>query len=146
MSSYRNAIRFLFVVLTLTTSIAASAATFDVKALIDSDKSRSTGCNVVTPGGIVSGIDLVVTTTGTYTAAGGSVTGVTRQTCSNPGLNLLSSPVTVDSGWNVGVSPIGDLLIETHLGLDVITMDNVGTPRFVFTSSSGLLSDVLTTP
>jgi len=146
MSSYRNAIRFFSLAFSLALPITASAGTFDVKALIDSDNSRSTGCSVTTPGGIVSGIDIVLTTSGTVTGSSGTVTAVTRQTCANPGLNLLSAPVAVDGGWNVGVSSIGDLLIESHLGADIITMDNVGTPRFVFTSSSGLLSDVQLTP
>ncbi|MEA2475735.1 MAG: hypothetical protein QOE06_3650, partial [Thermoleophilaceae bacterium] len=65
MTSYRKAIRFFSLVLSLGLPIAASAATFDVKTLIDTDNSRATGCNVVTPGGIVSGIDVIVTTSGT---------------------------------------------------------------------------------
>jgi hypothetical protein len=146
MTSYRNAIRFCSLVLSLGLSMAASAATFDVKTLIDTDNSRSTGCNVATPGGIVSGIDVIVTTSGTVTGNNGTVTAVTRQTCVNPVLSQFSSATAVDSGWTVGVSPIGDVFVESHMGLDVLTMDNIGTPRFVFTSSSGLSSDVLLTP
>src|SRR4051794_13879579 len=146
MTSYRKAIRLFSLVLALGLPIAASAATFDVKTLIDTDNSRSTGCNVVTPSGIVSGIDVIVTTQGTVTGATGTVTAVTRQTCVNQVLNQFSSATAVDSGWTVGVSPIGDVTVESHMGLDVLTMDNIGTPRFVFVSTSGLSSDVLLTP
>ena len=146
MTSYRQAIRLFSLVLSLGLPIAASAATFDVKTLIDTDNRRSTGCSVVTPGGIVNGIDVIVTTQGTVTGATGTVTAVTRQTCTNAVLNQFSSPTAVDGGWNVGVSPIGDVTVESHMGLDVLTWDNIGTPRFVFISTSGLSSDVLLTP
>ncbi|HEV7487911.1 MAG TPA: putative Ig domain-containing protein [Thermoanaerobaculia bacterium] len=146
MTSFRKAIRFCSLVLTLGVPFAASAATFDVKTLIDTDNNRGSGCNVVTPGGIVSGIDVMITTAGSVTGSTGTVTAVTRQTCVNPVLNQFSSPTAVDGGWNVGVSPIGDVFVESHMGLDVLTMDNIGTPRFVFTASSGLSSDVLLTP
>ncbi|MBV9070854.1 MAG: S-layer family protein [Acidobacteria bacterium] len=146
MISFRKAIRFCSLVLTLGVPFAASAGTFDVKTLIDTDNNRGTGCNVFTPGGIVSGIDVMITTSGTVTGSAGTVTAVTRQTCVNAVLNQFSSPVAVDGGWNVSVSPIGDIFVESHMGLDVLTMDNIGTPRFVFTSSSGLWYDVLVTP
>jgi hypothetical protein len=150
MISFRKAIRFCSLVLTLGVPFAASAATFDVKTLIDTDNNRGTGCNVVTPGGIVSGIDVMITTAGSVNGPTGTVTAVTRQTCVNPVLNQFSSPVAVDGGWNVGVSTTGatagDVFVESHMGLDVLTMDNIGTPRFVFTSSSGLSFDVLLTP
>src|SRR3954447_1327067 len=146
MISFRKAIRFCSLVLSLGLTAAASAATFDVKTLIDMDNSRSTGCSVVTPGGIVNGIDMIVTTQGTVTGATGTVTSVTRQTCTNAVLNQFSSPAAVDSGWTVGVSPIGDVTVESHVGVDVLTWDNIGTPRFVFMSTSGLSSDVLLTP
>jgi hypothetical protein len=138
------------IAVSLLVCVPASAATFDVKALIDTDNSRATGCNVVTVGGIVGGIDVIVTTSGTVTGATGTVTAVTRQTCMNPVLNQFSSATPVDGGWNVGVSTIGstagDVTVESHMGLDVLTMDNIGTPRFVFMTSSGLSSDVLLTP
>src|SRR3954449_7752838 len=146
MISFRKAIRFCSLVLSLGLTAAASAATFDVKTLIDMDNSRNTGCSVVTPGGIVNGIDVMVTTQGTVTGGTGTVASVTRQTCVNPVLNLFSSPAAVDGGWNVGVSPIGDVTVESHMGLDVLTTDNIGTPRFVFVSTSGLSSDVMLTP
>jgi hypothetical protein len=146
MISFRNAIRLFSLTLTFGLSAAATAATFDVKTLVDVDNNRSTGCSVVTPGGFVSGIDVIVTTAGTVTGGTGSVTAVTRQNCVNPVLNLFSSPTPVDGGWNVGVSSIGDVFVESHMGLDVLTMDNIRTPRFVFTTSAGLLSDVLLTP
>jgi hypothetical protein len=146
MTSYRKAIRFFTLVLSLGLPIVVSAATFDVRTLIDTDNSRSTGCNVVTPAGIVSGIDVIVTTQGSVSGTTGSVTSVTRQTCVNQVLNQFSSATAVDGGWNVGVSPIGDVTVESHMGLDVLTMDNIGTPRFVFISTSGLASDVLLTP
>src|SRR5258706_4665783 len=150
MTSYRKAIRFFSLALSLGLPIAASAATFDVKTLIDTDNSRSTGCTVATPGGFVNGIDVIVTTQGTVTGATGTVTAVTRQTCVNPVLNQFSSPTAVDGGWNVGVSTTGstagDVTVESHMGLDVLTWDNITTPRFVFISTSGLSSDVLLTP
>ncbi|HEV7573652.1 MAG TPA: hypothetical protein VGQ21_19320, partial [Thermoanaerobaculia bacterium] len=72
MISFRKAIRFCSLVLTLAIPFAASAATFDVKTLIDVDNSRGTGCNVVTPGGIVSGIDVMITTVGTVNGPTGT--------------------------------------------------------------------------
>ncbi len=143
MITSRTALRTLLSSLALAFPLLASAATFDVKALIDVDNNRGTGCNVTTVGGIVSGIDTILTTSGSVTGGVGTVTGVTRQTCAG---GVFSAPVAVDSGWNVGVSPSGDLTIETHLGTDVITWDNVGTPRFVFTATSGLSSDAQLSP
>ncbi len=143
MISYRSLVRFFLTVLALALPITASAASFDVKALVDTDNNRSTGCTVVTVGGIVSGIDAIVTTTGTVTGGTGTVTAVTRQACVG---STFGPPTTLDGGWPVGVSPTGDLLIESHFGHDIMTMDNVGTPRFVFTTSTGLLTDVQLTP
>ena len=111
MTSFRKAIRFFSLVLSLGLPIVASAVTFDVKALIDTDNSRATGCNVVTPGGIVSGIDVIVTTSGTVAGGTGTVTGVTRQTCVNAALNQFSSATAVDSGRHVGVSPVGGVSV-----------------------------------
>ena len=126
-------------------SLSAFAANYDVKALIDTDNSRSTGCPVALPdGSTVTGIDTILTTSVTVTGTTGTVTAVTRQTCSG---GSFGGPVPVDNGWHVGVSPAGDLLIESHLGPNVITMNNVGSPRFVFTTtSSGLLFDTLLQP
>jgi hypothetical protein len=147
MSLIRNAIRALcFVAVAVAIPISASADNFEIRALIDVDNSRSTGCNITTPGGIVSGIDTILTTDGTVSGTTATVTAVTRQTCVNPAANLFSTPVAVDSGWTVGVSSIGDLLIESHLGPGVITLDNIRTPRFVFTATSGIFSDALLTP
>src|SRR3954452_8774389 len=98
MTSYRKAIRLFSLVLSLGLPLVASAATFDVKTLIDTDNSRATGCNVVTAAGIVSGIDVMVTTSGTVAGSTGTVTAVTRQTCVNAVLNQFSSPAAVDSG------------------------------------------------
>ncbi|HEX3069057.1 MAG TPA: putative Ig domain-containing protein, partial [Thermoanaerobaculia bacterium] len=144
MSKYRTAIRFLFIAL-LALPLSAFAANYDVKALIDTDNSRSTGCPVALPdGSTVTGIDTILTTSVTVTGTTGTVTAVTRQTCSG---GSFGGPVPVDNGWHVGVSPAGDLLIESHLGPNVITMNNVGSPRFVFTTtSSGLLFDTLLQP
>jgi len=150
MSSFRNAIRFFALAIALTLPVTASAANFEVKALIDHDANSNSvalpDCVVLTPGGVVSGINTILTTAGTVNGGLASVTAVTRQTCVNSALNQFSSPVPVDGGWNVGVSSIGDLLIESHLGSGIITMDNVRTPRFVFTTTSGIFADALLTP
>ena len=146
MSTNRTAIRFLIFIFLVTLPLSAFAATYDVKALIDTDNNRATGCSVGLSGGtIVSGIDTILTTSVAVTGTTGTVTGVTRQTC-NLVSGLFGAGVPVDSGWNVGVSSTGDLLVESHLGPTILTWDNVGTPRFVFTASSGSLSDVLLTP
>jgi hypothetical protein len=143
MSKYRTAIRFLFIAV-LALPLSAFAANYDVKALIDTDNSRSTGCAALLPDGTtVTGIDTILTTSVTVTGSTGTVTAVTRQTCSG---GFFGGPVPVDNGWNVGVSPTGDLLIESHLGPNVLTMSNIGTPRFVFTTTSGLLFDTLLQP
>ncbi len=143
MSKYRTAIRLLFIAV-LALPLSAFAATYDVKALIDTDNSRATGCSVSLPDGtIVNGFDTILTTSVTVTGTTGTVTAVTRQTCVG---GSFSGPVPVDNGWNVGVSPTGDLLIESHLGPNILTMHNVGTPRFVFTTTSGPLSDTLLQP
>jgi hypothetical protein len=146
MSTNRTAIRLLFAAL-LALPLSAFAAGYDVKAFIDTDNKRATGCSAVLQDGTnVSGIDTILNTFVTVSGGTGTVTAVTRQTCVTPSLNLFSGAVPVDGGWNVSVSPTGDLLIESHLGPNILTMDNVGTPRFVFTTSSGLLSDILLQP
>ena len=145
MSTNRTAIRFLFFSVVLALPLSAFATTYDVKALIDTDNNRATGCPALAGGTLVTGIDTILTTSVTVTGTTATVTGVTRQTC-NPGSGLFGAGVPVDSGWNVGVSSSGDLLVESHLGPTILTWDNVGTPRFVFTASSGSLSDVLLTP
>jgi hypothetical protein len=143
MSKYRTAIRFLFIAV-LALPLSAFAANYDVKALIDTDNSRGTGCPVVLPDGTtVTGIDTMLTTSVTVTGNTGTVTAVTRQTCVG---GVFAGPVPVDNGWNVGVSPTGDLLIESHLGPNIVTMNNVGTPRFVFTTTTGTLFDTLLQP
>ena len=128
----------------LAVPLTLRALPLDVKALIDIDNHRSTGCSVVLADGTsVTGIDAILTTSVTTTGTTATVTSVTRQTCTG---TSFSGPVPVDNGWNVGVSSTGDLTIESHLGPNVLTMDNVGTPRFVFTASSGALSDILLEP
>ena len=143
MSKYRNAIRLLFIAV-LALPLSAFGANYDVKAFIDTDNSRTTGCSVSLPDGTTStGFDTILTTSVSVTGTTGTVTAVTRQTCSG---GVFGGPVPVDNGWAVGVSPTGDLLIESHLGPNILTMHNVGTPRFVFTTTSGLLSDLLLQP
>ena len=86
MSTNRTAIRFLIFIFLVTLPLSAFAATYDVKALIDTDNNRATGCSVGLSGGtIVSGIDTILTTSVTVTATTGTVTGVTRQTCLQSG-------------------------------------------------------------
>jgi hypothetical protein len=145
MTCRRKVIRFFVLAASILVPLTVSAANFDVKVLVDTDNRRSTGCTVNTTGGIVSGIDVILTTTGT-TGAANTVTGVTRQTCVTPSLNQFSAPVAVDGGWNVGVSSTGDLFVESHYGTDLLTWTNVGSPRFVFTTSSGSLTDILLSP
>jgi hypothetical protein len=50
MSKHRTAIRFLFIAV-LALPLSAFAANYEVKALIDTDNNRSTGCTGFYPGG-----------------------------------------------------------------------------------------------
>src|SRR4051812_20330128 len=82
MSSFRNALRFLFCAFVLTLPLSAFAANYNVQVFFDTDANRATGCTLATANGPVSGIEQVLTTAVTVTGGTGSVTGVTRQVCS----------------------------------------------------------------
>jgi hypothetical protein len=141
MSLYRNAIRFIISTLALTLPLSAYAVNYDVKVLMDTDTNRATGCTVSTASGPVSGIEQVLTTSISVSGGSATVTGVTRQLCTG---GFLGAPIPVDGGWNVGVSPTGNLFVETHLGANIITMTNIGTMRLDFAVSSGSISDAIT--
>jgi hypothetical protein len=141
MSSFRNAVRFVFFVLVLTIPLSAYAANYNVQVFLDTDANRATGCTLTTANGPVSGIEQVLTTAVTVTGGAGTVTGVTRQVCTN---GFFGAPIAVNGGWNVGVSPTGILFVETHVGANVMTMTNVGTMRVAFNVLSGSLSDAMT--
>ncbi|HXA16533.1 MAG TPA: putative Ig domain-containing protein [Thermoanaerobaculia bacterium] len=143
MSSLRNALRCIFFALVFTAPLSAYAANYDVRVFFDTDSNRATGCTIPTPNGPVAGVEQVLTTSVTVNGGVGTVTGVTRQLCVN-GL-FFGDPVPVNGGWNVGVSPTGNLFIETHVGANVMTMTNIGTMRLAFTVTSGGLTDAMTT-
>jgi len=140
MSLHRNTIRLLFAI-ALTLPLSAYATNYDIKVLFDTDVNRSTGCTVNIGTGSVSGIEQVLTTSVTVTGGTAAVTGVTRQLCSS---GFLGSPISVDGGWNVGVSSTGNLFVESHVGPNVMTMTNVGTMRLAFFVTSDGVSDAMT--
>ncbi len=144
MSSLRNALRCIFFALVCTAPLSAYAVNYDVRVFFDTDSNRATGCTIPTANGPVVGVDQVLTTSVTVNGGAGTVTGVTRQVCIN-GL-FFGDPVPVNGGWNVGVSPTGNLFIETHVGANVMTIANISTMRLAFTvTSSGGLTDAMTT-
>src|ERR1043165_5826524 len=103
--SFRRRFSLTFAVVSLVPLLASAApVSMDVKTLIDADNSEATGCTVVTTSGLVKGVDHVLTTSVSYDSAAGtaSVTGVTRQTCTDSVANTFSAPIPVDTtGWPV---------------------------------------------
>ncbi len=143
MSPLRNALRCIFFALVFTAPLSAYAVNYDVRVFFDTDSNRATGCTIPTANGPVAGVEQVLTTSVTVNGGTGTVTGVTRQVCVN-GL-FFGDPVPVNGGWNVGVSPTGNLFIETHVGANVMTIANISTMRLAFTvTSSGGLTDAMT--
>src|SRR6266508_2178266 len=144
-STFRRTLSFIFAAALLTPLLASGATvSMDFKVLIDSDINDTTGCTVVTTAGLVKGVDHVLTTSVSYdnTAGIAAVTGVTRQTCTDHVLNTFSAPIGVDAtGWPVGVSPSGNLLIETHMPMSALGA--VTNMHLAFTAQSATLADAV---
>jgi VCBS repeat-containing protein len=145
-SSFRRRFTLLFAALSLTPLLAnAAPVSMDFKVLIDADNREATGCTVVTTSGLVKGVDHVLTTSVSYDSAAGtaSVTGVTRQTCTDSVGNSFSAPIPVDTtGWPVGVSADGSLFIETHIPMSAL--GGVTNMHLAFTAASGTFADAVT--
>src|SRR5512141_1954265 len=138
----RRTLSFLFSALFFVPLLASGAAVpVDVKVLFDTDNRAQTGCTVVTTGGLVKGVEQVLTTSLTYDAAASTaaVTGLTRQTCTDSVANTFSAPIAIDTtGWPVGLGG-GFLTVETRMPMSAISpFSNM---RLAFTASSGLLGD-----
>ncbi|MEA2237224.1 MAG: large repetitive protein [Thermoanaerobaculia bacterium] len=139
-----TSLRLFVFSLLVTLSLTARAATYEVKVLLDTDASRSTGCSVGTPAGVVSGVEQILTTTIDVTAGAGKVTGVTKQLCLSGGSSLFGSAQVVDAGgWNVGVTPTGDLVVETHYGNNSLVLPGGAPMRLGFLVSSGTITDAV---
>src|ERR1051325_10397979 len=136
-------ISLIFAALLLTPLLASAApVSMDFKTLIDSDNNEATGCTVVTTAGLVKGVDHVLTTSVSYDSAAGtaSVTGVTRQTCTDSVANTFSSAIPVDTtGWPVGVGAGGNLFIETHIPRSAL--GGMTHMHLAVTAASGNLAD-----
>ncbi|MEA2164024.1 MAG: hypothetical protein QOK37_2151 [Thermoanaerobaculia bacterium] len=123
----------------------SAAATFEVRILFDTDNNRATGCSVLTAAGELQGVEKIVTTAVAVTGSTAVVTGVRSTTCVAPALSTFSAPSTEDSGgWNAGVSPTGDLLIETHIHPSSLAASLSATPmRIGIALAVGDLSDAV---
>src|ERR1044071_7358141 len=142
---FRRRLSLTFSALFLMPLLASAApVSMEFKTLIDSDNSEATGCTVVTTAGLVKGVDHVLTTSVSYDSAAGtaSVTGVTRQTCTDSAANTFSAPTPVDTtGWPVGVGAGGNLFIETHMPR--AALGGVTHMHLALTAVSGNLADTV---
>ncbi len=100
----------LIVAAALICPLFASAATSEVRVLIDVDNNVATGCVV----GGMTGVDQVLVTQVADSPTGASVTQTHRLVCSS---GVLSGPTDiVTSGWPVGWQPTsGMMLVETRI-------------------------------
>jgi hypothetical protein len=117
MKSLRGGRSILYFVLLVlwTTSLAAAPAQLQI--LLDGDNNASTGCRVITNLGNVDGVEAIYTTTYDNGPDGKPVvTGVTKQTCAQPGTVNFNAPVTIDAGgWPVGFDTSGNVFVETRI-------------------------------
>src|SRR5260221_9664662 len=117
MKSMRGGRSILYFVLLLlwTTSLAAAPAQLQI--LLDGDNNATTGCRVITNLGNVDGVEAIYTTTYDNGPDGKPVvTGVTKQTCAQPGTVNFTAPVTIDSGgWPAGTDATCNVFVETHI-------------------------------
>src|ERR1051325_2983643 len=126
-------------VLLIPISASAAAVTYDYRVLIDADNDATTGCTVVTASGLFKGVEQVVTTHVLVNGASATVTGVSRQSCTDPVANLFSSDLVFDGGgWSVGLAN-GTQTVETHVPMSVL--GTTARVRLGFTVTSGTQID-----
>jgi len=130
----------LFAALLFPLSAAAATQNFDFRVLIDTDNDATTGCTVATATGLFKGVEQVLITRVSANATTGTVTGVTRQICTDPIANAFSAELPVDGGgWPITMTPGGSMLVETHIPNAVVG----SSPRYRlnFTVTSGTQTD-----
>src|SRR5947209_2733760 len=123
----------------------ASAVTYDVKLLFDTDRKASTGCTFSTPAGTFAGAEVMVTTHVNVTGGVATTTGVIAQGCV-PGTGVLfGDPVPLDSrSWPAGLTSSGNLFVETHVPPSTLGMTSSITPmRMAFVVTGGTLTDAV---
>ncbi|MEK6374818.1 MAG: putative Ig domain-containing protein [Acidobacteriota bacterium] len=139
----RNAVFACLV--TLLVAFSAHAVTHDLKVVLDIDRNAATGCTVTTPAGTFAGAEQVLNTR--VDVSGGTATtfGVTRQACVG---GIVGSVLPVDSSsWPAGLTPAGDLFIETHVTPAELGLASVTPMRIAFFVTAGALNDaVMATP
>jgi len=106
----------LFAALLFPLSAAAATQNFDFRVLIDTDNDATTGCTVATATGLFKGVEQILITRVSANGTTGTVTGVTRQICTDPIANAFSAELPVDGGgWPITMTPGGSMLVETHI-------------------------------
>src|SRR5258706_122857 len=93
------------------------AAPTELRILLDSDNSTSTGCRVITNLGNLEGVDAIYTTTYDLGSDGKPVvTGVSSQTCAQKGTVNFTAPTQLDpGGWPVSTDSSGNVFVETRI-------------------------------
>ncbi len=110
---------------------AASAATTEIRALLDLDNDVATGCSVMTVDGAFAGVEMIHTTTVDATGGLPTVTGVETRSCIDPGTDTFGPPVAITSPypppWPVGIGNGigGSFVVESYLPLSAMTSGNV---------------------
>ena len=145
MISARRAQLSLFFLLTFFSGASLFAAPTDLKLLLDSDNSLSTGCRVITSLGNVDGIDAIYTTTYDTGADGNLVvTGITAQTCATKGTVNFTAPVQIDpGGWAVGTKSNGTLVAETRIPVSALPNGIHANMRWAFLGVTGTNQDTI---
>ena len=119
----RNVLGSALLALFLATPL--SAATVELRALLDLDDDATTGCTVVTVDGAVDGVDQLLTATVETTPSPGQVTGLVRQEC-DEGTGLFGAAIPVDSlqapPWPVGPGNgvLGSDVVEVYFPLTAV--------------------------
>ena len=121
--SRRFILLVVILVLLLSWGISASAATTEIRALLDLDDDVATGCSVMTVDGAFTGVEIIHTTTVETTGGLPTVTGVSTRTCTDPGTDTFGPPVAIASPyappWAVGIgNGVGGTdVVESYLPL-----------------------------
>src|SRR5438067_1630387 len=135
--------RVFALVAALLLAVAAHAVTYDVTIAFDTDRKTSTGCTLTTPAGTFAGAEQIVITHVNVVGSVATTTGVTRQACSG---GVFGGAVPVDThSWPAGLTPSGELFIETHVTPTELGLTSMSPMRVGFFVTNGTLNDGLTT-
>jgi hypothetical protein len=131
---------FAFATLTsLFVALSAHAAVYDLKLLFDTDRHPSTGCSVTVSSITFTGVEQVINTRVDVTSGVATTLGVTRQAC--VGGTLASAVPSDTQSWSAGLTPAGNLFVETHVTPAEIGMTTLTPMRMAIIVTNGTLTD-----